>query len=584
MKKISVLGIAPYEKLNEMMLMVAKSYNNIKINTFTADLEEGVEIFNHEINNNYDVIISRGGTAHLLKETATIPVIEINISFYDILERIQLAFQYSKNIAIVGYSNITKIAHLICDILKYNINIVTIDETSNVDEVLNELKKEEFELILCDMISNKTAVNKSINTILITSSIESVMQAFKKAIYISTLLSNLRNKNDLLTTALNDNSDCSLILNYDFSIIFSNISEDLSTKIISQLKKEDNDILYIDKSLNTYKVKISKINNYIVCTISSLNPPTIRGKKGILFHNKKEIINKIENRSYFSLFFSSDLKKKITNISNKFSSLIIYGQQGLFKSSTAYYIYSNINDGGTLITVDFNYINDEMWDYLLNNKNGPFVMNGNTILIKNIERASANNIRKLISIIFDTQLLKRNIFLFIYNVNNKSSNKMLYKLSYKLNSLLLYIPSLNDRIEEINILITRLLNIENITFDKHIIGFEPGALDLLYNFEWTNNFDQLIQIIKQLVISSESHYINRREVLQLIHTEKMINNINSTNVRSTKNENFQKSLSLNDYIKMILYNTLEQNNGNQTKTAKQLKISRTTLWRYLNNK
>ncbi|MBC9705090.1 MAG: helix-turn-helix domain-containing protein, partial [Lactobacillus sp.] len=36
-----------------------------------------------------------------------------------------------------------------------------------------------------------------------------------------------------------------------------------------------------------------------------------------------------------------------------------------------------------------------------------------------------------------------------------------------------------------------------------------------------------------------------------------------------------------DYTKEIILHVLDQNEGNQTKTANQLGISRTTLWRYL---
>ncbi|WP_230307028.1 helix-turn-helix domain-containing protein [Streptococcus sobrinus] len=42
--------------------------------------------------------------------------------------------------------------------------------------------------------------------------------------------------------------------------------------------------------------------------------------------------------------------------------------------------------------------------------------------------------------------------------------------------------------------------------------------------------------------------------------------------------------SLFEYTQDIVREVLEHNHGNQTKTAKQLGISRTTLWRYLKSK
>ena len=43
------------------------------------------------------------------------------------------------------------------------------------------------------------------------------------------------------------------------------------------------------------------------------------------------------------------------------------------------------------------------------------------------------------------------------------------------------------------------------------------------------------------------------------------------------------SKPLNDIIQVVVEQVLKKNNGNKTKTAESLKISRATLWRLLKN-
>ena len=103
----------------------------------------------------------------------------------------------------------------------------------------------------------------------------------------------------------------------------------------------------------------------------------------------------------------------------------------------------------------------------------------------------------------------------------------------------------------------------NIACNKEIMGFEPKALESFIAFDWPGNFDQLQYCIKELVVNARTHYITEHQVTELL------------------NKNPLHHPTLFDYTKEIILSVLEQNEGNQTKTANQLGISRTTLWRYL---
>ena len=65
--KIRLLGIAPYENMKFLMQEQAKEYSDIELTVFVGDLQQGVELARRNFYNDYDVIISRGGTATKLR-------------------------------------------------------------------------------------------------------------------------------------------------------------------------------------------------------------------------------------------------------------------------------------------------------------------------------------------------------------------------------------------------------------------------------------------------------------------------------------------------------------------------------------
>lgn len=105
----------------------------------------------------YDVVISRGGTAKMLRKHLALPVIEIDISMYDILCALKLADGLTGKTAIVSFASITNNAQLLCSLMKYDMAIYTVDSSAAVEPTLRQLQKDKYQSILCDVISNTTA-------------------------------------------------------------------------------------------------------------------------------------------------------------------------------------------------------------------------------------------------------------------------------------------------------------------------------------------------------------------------------------------------------------------------------------------
>ena len=139
--KIRLLGIAPYENMKFLMQEQAKEYPDIELTVFVGDLQQGVELARRNFYNDYDVIISRGGTATKLRERLDLPVVEVPILPYDIMRAMKLAENVSSHYAIVGFPNVTASAQILCQLMQHRIDIYTVQDADQVESVLKSIQR-----------------------------------------------------------------------------------------------------------------------------------------------------------------------------------------------------------------------------------------------------------------------------------------------------------------------------------------------------------------------------------------------------------------------------------------------------------
>lgn len=592
-QNINILGIAPYEELNISMTSVGKQFPNLNSDVYTADLKEGQELATKLYQTGYDAVISRGGTAKLIKETLNIPVIDVSISIYDILKAIRLTENYTDRFAIIGYPSITEKAHLLCDIMGYKIEIYTITEQMDVDQQLDELVSKNYELILCDAITNQLAMNKPLKTILITSGFESIKHAYEEAISSVNQIRKVQHNKALVEEAINSQNQQYIIFDQTFSILFSSVNETLETQAIHYLKtrktlKSSNqfyttfyDQLY---NLNVERFQLDEFI-YYSCLITQQPIPNLNNKLGVQYQKQSTIADIFSTKLIYKQFISEDVKQDIQQYVQHYHSYIVYGETGAAKKNIAYQIYlKQHTNHNYLITINCKLMNDKLWRSLVNSTNGPLVNQHNTILFENIEQLSIQELERLTSLIQVTNLLKTNSLIFTYDSKTSDNSAKLSILMNQFNSANIYAAPIRERKNELSIIATLILNKLNIECGKDVLGFDPSAFQVFLDYDWPGNFNQLQYAIKEFVINANSHYISANQVNDLINREEILNKVSIVEPLSFSSKNNAVQPTLFDYTQEIILNVLEQNDGNQTKTAQQLDISRTTLWRYLKDR
>jgi transcriptional regulator with PAS, ATPase and Fis domain len=586
--KRKILGIAPYEELNHSMHIISEQYPEVEATIYTADLMEGQKLAAKLSKDGYDAIISRGGTAKLIRKAVSLPVIDVSLSIYDVLSSIRLAENYTENFAIVGYPSITEKAHLLCDLLGYKIEIHTINETMTASDILDALAEKKYELILCDAITNRIALLKSLNTILITSGFESIKSAYDDALSIIDHINQVKHKKTIIEKGILNQQADMLLYNSDYAIEFTTLTLAIAEEVLKviQSKPEKKEIHYYSQSLNQFFTLV--IHPYTVdqqayfsCSIEKSNSNLVTNRPEITYQKKAELTDAFSKKLLFSQFIPERVKHEIKQYDNHYSSYLVFGESGTAKKNIAYQIYLNqTNSTNYLISINCKLVTDKLWKFLVNATNGPFVDVHNTIFFENVEQLSATSIERLVSLIKTTNVLNHNQIIFTYDSNKTTDQTTFNRLISQLNCAKIYAPAVRERKNELSILSTLLLNKMNIECNKEIMGFEPKALELLLDFDWPGNFDQLQYCMKELVVNASTHYISEHQVTELLNKERLIHNFTHLKDHFTVKNNLHHP-TLFDYTKEIILNVLEQNDGNQTKTANQLGISRTTLWRYL---
>ena len=502
-QKIRALGIAPYEAMKTAMQKLAAERTDLQLDVYVGDLEYGAEIVRHNLNNGYDVILSRGGTAELIGQITYIPVVEIPLSVCDVLRSIKLAENYADRYAIVGFPSITGSAHLLRELLQYKIDIVTIHNTDEVTATLRRLKQNGYRMVICDMITHTTAKRLGLNAILITSGTESIQAALDQAVKISTSYLRLQEENRFLENVLRGHTGDTVILDNAGDIFFTTWEQECAEELYSLLREELPQVeateshkffRNIGGTLFSVDGKILSHlgRSYAVFYIIASKIPINTGKYGIRFHSCREAQELFFNSFYSINGSMGELQNSIEQISQSTFPVMITGEIGTEKEqiARAIYVKSSLSQN-TLISIDCGLLNDKSWEYLTNHYNSPFNDNQNTIYFKSLEELPSDRSRRLLSLIMDTGLYKRNRLIFsCTGLAGAPPHSVCHDFIKRLSCLNVCLPPLRERTQEIPTLSSLYLNSLNIILGKQLIGFTPSALSLLQTYSWPMNYTQ----------------------------------------------------------------------------------------------
>ncbi len=587
---VHILGIAPYEGMRAAMEREAENFPNIHLDVFTGDLADGVAIVQDRMQNSYDCIISRGGTARMIRQVTDIPVVEITTSVYDVLRTMKLAENYTNRYAIVGFSNITKPAHTLCDLLQYQLDIVTIHSTEEIQPVLARLQQDGYRMIIGDMVTYTQAQELGMNAFLITSGPESLNGAFQLAISMSAGFRRLRLENMFLSCIMREEAENIVVLDDAGNPHFCEPAEPTS-ELLAVFRSKIQEIpfhtslkFYHSQRGSLFRVVAQQIRIgsglFYLFHYSAAQIPLRGGKNGIRSYSKSECEHLFHNSFYNLSGALGSLDSSISSIAATRQPVMIIGEAGTGKVQIARLLYlrSPLNNK-PFVVIDCAQTTDKGWDFLLNHYNSPLNDSGNTIYFQNFDCISPTHGEALQGLILSTDLPSRERLLFSCTCPETAGlPEIPRKLMQALTCIPLMLPNLRSRADEIPSLASLYLGRLNLELGKQISGFEAQAFDQLRSFPWPDNYTQFKRILQELATVTTSYYIRSSTVAEILSRERSA----TSGVHRAGHQPSQEVQTLDQIIRSAIEQALMANNGNQTAAAKQLGIGRTTMWRHLN--
>ncbi|ABO50519.1 two component, sigma54 specific, transcriptional regulator, Fis family [Desulforamulus reducens MI-1] len=144
-------------------------------------------------------------------------------------------------------------------------------------------------------------------------------------------------------------------------------------------------------------------------------------------------------------------------------------------------------------------------------------------------------------------------------------------LFYRLNVLPIHLPPLRERTEDIPLLAMHFIKKFNPSQEQRM---SPEAMGLLISYEWPGNIRELQNVIERSIILAQGNEIKPH------HLPKEIQKLDEVKNETTHGLiiNFpDDGISFDEVEKELILKALEKSNGNQTRAAQLLGITRSAL-------
>ncbi len=589
MRKFRILCIPPYEGMRDLIENIAATRSDVELLVHQGNLNEGLQIVREKMKGNIDAIISRGCTTELIRENVSILTYDIAPSVYDILRIIRTAQETGEKYAIVGYQSITTAAKMLRSIIQYDFRVCTIHSSEECVENLNLLKSEGFQLIVGDMMAVNGARELELHSLLVTSGMDSINTAIDSTISILQNYDAMNERIDLFTEMLNTAPE---------SIVVYNSSGELYYESPERLPDEICDILARNVSAVIARGNLNMIRrrNQIVYTITGRRIST----KGTDFcsyrvriDQKSEMFDKYSIQQISSgqdmpdtypleYYLGNDnyyvsIRELCLRYAAMPQPIILLGDRGTGKERVGHYIYSHSKlKQSSLIILDAGLFDEKGWKYLLESDDSPLNTTGITIYFKRMELIPPVWQHRLMIYLKDSGIFRTNrlIFAYLYQDGHVPGGDLYLYLNENVSCLRVVLPSLAERKQEIPSLISLYINVCNIEHGTQVMGFTPEAMLILQNYHWARNNHQLFQVVKDLVLKSEATYISADSVRKQLDQRELSGD-------ALQRPKVPLNRTLDEIERDIVHFVFEEENMNQSRTAKRLGISRSTVWRLL---
>jgi DNA-binding NtrC family response regulator len=152
-----------------------------------------------------------------------------------------------------------------------------------------------------------------------------------------------------------------------------------------------------------------------------------------------------------------------------------------------------------------------------------------------------------------------------------SEGKFRDDLFYRLSVVAVDLPALRARREDIPLLVRGFLDEFGRENNKTVRDLTPEAMNVLLAYDWPGNVRELRNAIEQMVVLARNERLTVRDVPVAIRSGADLSRINVV----------RTGMTVEDAERQLIVQALKETDGNRTRAAQKIGISRRTLHRKL---
>jgi len=622
-----IVFIAPNTKLYEVgRRIIGEMGLGDQVDVYQAILAEGVAIARRAEADDVDVIVSRGGTAEMIKKSGVrTPVIEIPITGPDLAQALidakRITGLDNPKIAVLAFENMMYDIELFSKLLDLHLHIYELATGDDIAAAVEKAAQDAVDIVIGGIMTTRLAEMKGLPTLILSSGESAFRVAFLEAEKVAgaRLLEKERTQQFQVLV------DCSMegIIGVDrenmirvfnpsaakilrlssAATIGRDIREILPEHYIAGClqhgKEYLGDILHINQVNILLNIAPIKVANEITGAIVTFQEASriVEMEEKI----RKELYSKglvAQYRFEQILGISAEITE-VKRIAQEFSAIdatvLISGASGTGKELFAQSMHNcSLRRKGPFVAVNCaslpsNLMESELFGYVegaftgANRKGKPGLFelaHKGTIFLDEISEMDKYGQSRLLRVIQERQVRRlgddKNIPVDVRII--AASNRNLFRLVregvfredlfYRLNVLTLNLPVLKERMGDVRFLAEYFLTEMCKKLNK-TLTVENAALRLLESYEWTGNIRELRNFMERLAIMVRGTTITAEAITAMFQNREfdIARHYSSTETVEDPNEKIQ------------IIAALRATNFNQTEAARQLGIDRSTLYR-----
>lgn len=626
MKDIVVL--APIEDIYDKAVNLVKERNYSNVDVVFGNMGEGLVIARELVKKGAKIIVTRGGTYKLLQADLSIPVVEIKVSAFDVLESFDRLGDTDEVVGVAGYTNVVYGFDILKRLIPNQVVKVEITSEGDIHNIIEEYKNKGIKTYIGDANIIRIAEGLSCRGIVIHSQKESILTAIQEARRILRATKDELFRAEQVSTMADfvrdgiiaiDSNELVTVFNRTAERIYGISSRDVIGRKVDKVIPGT----LLPYTMITGDVQTGEIVNVGDSKITCNRAPIVVNNEAAgavatfqevaeLQSLEQKVRRSLDDNGFtaryrFSdIIFKSRAMKECIDIAIEYSKydtpVHVCGESGVGKELFCQSMHNEgVRKNGPFVAVNcaaippsliesefFGYEEGSFTGARKKGKPGVFELAHNgTLFLDEISEIPLELQGRLLRVLQEKQVMRIGgsklipVDVRIITASNKYLKRMVDNeqfrkdLFFRINVLTLRLPPLSKRKEDIPVLAEHFVRKYAKVYGKKPLEITEKTKGILMGRSYEGNIRELENIVERSVILGSFDYLKDEVVSPGTAKNEKEVRVSSDPIAELARRGMDLKTLEDSYIKEVL----EASSGNAGEAARILGINRTTLWR-----